>query len=341
MAIEFTCEIAENEFPESLKEHIIKIRLNKTVSHNQIKSQITLARIVDDIIQLLIRLNKMATTIHLFISAQSTLVFSLGRRYQDGMIGNIQVHNYDAKDKKYLWAFEIENNEIESWQKLKSVLTHEMINSITPITSLAHAIKRYLKNDDELLDKLEINNELISDIVENADIIENRGKGLLEFIDNYRTISKLPKPKFETIEIREFLHKIVQLFDNVVKEKNINIIINVNPENLSLLADKSMIEQVIINLMKNSIEALTNISNPRIELNSFIDENQKIKIHVIDNGNGISKEIIEDVFIPFYTTKQQGSGVGLSLSRQIMKLHKGSININSEPKIQTKVILVF
>ena len=102
-----------------------------------------------------------------------------------------------------------------------------------------------------------------------------------------------------------------------------------------------MIEQVIINLIKNSIEALTNISNPRIELNSFIDENQKIKIHVIDNGNGISKEIIEDVFIPFYTTKQQGSGVGLSLSRQIMKLHKGSININSEPNIQTKVTLVF
>ena len=236
---------------------------------------------------------------------------------------------------------EIETNEIESWQKLTSVLTHEMMNSVTPITSLAHAIKRYLKNDDELIDQSEISNELISDIVENADIIETRGKGLLEFIDNYRTISKLPKPKFETLETRGFLHKIVQLFDNEVNEKKITIIINVKPENLSILADRSMIEQVIINLIKNSIEAHKNVLNQRIELNSFIDENQKIKIQVIDNGKGISKDIIDDVFIPFYTTKQNGSGVGLSLSRQIMRLHKGSINIDSEPNIRTKVTLIF
>lgn len=113
VAIEFTCEIAENELPELLKEHSIKVRLNKIVSHNQIKSKVTLARIVDEIIKLLIRLNKRATTIHLFISAQSTLVFSLGRRYQDGMMGKIQIYNYNAGDKKYPWAFKIENNEIE------------------------------------------------------------------------------------------------------------------------------------------------------------------------------------------------------------------------------------
>lgn len=245
-----------------------------------------------------------------------------------------QVTIYDVKQ-------EIETNEIESWQKLTSVLTHEMMNSITPITSLAHAIKRYLKNDLKLIDKTEISNELISDIVENADIIEDRGKGLLEFIDNYRTISKLPKPKFETIETREFLLNIVQLFDSEFKKKNIMITVNTEPENISVLADKGMLEQVLINLIKNSIEALINISNSRIDLNAFIDENQKTRIQVIDNGKGISKDIINDIFIPFYTTKENGSGVGLSLSRQIMKLHKGSININSKPKIQTKVTLVF
>ncbi len=236
---------------------------------------------------------------------------------------------------------EIENNEIESWQKLTSVLTHEMMNSITPITSLAHAIKRYLKNDDVLLDQSEMSNELISDIVENADIIENRGVGLLKFIDNYRTISKLPKPKFETIEIRTLLNNIVQLFDNEIEEKKIIVSINIQPDNLKISADQGMIEQVIINLVKNSIEAFTDIQNPQIELKSFIDEKQKMKIQIIDNGIGIKQEIVDEVFIPFFTTKQNGSGVGLSLSRQIMKLHKGSINIYSEPNIQTKVNLTF
>lgn len=252
-------------------------------------------------------------------------------------IDNKKVKLFTINDVKQ----EIEANEIESWQKLTSVLTHEMMNSITPITSLAHAIKRYLKNDDKLLDQAEISNELISDIVENADIIENRGSGLLEFIDNYRTISKLPKPKFETFETGRFLQKVVQLFDNEIKEKKITVIINVNTKNLSLLADRGMIEQVMINLIKNSIEALNNISNPQIELNALIEKNQRIKIQVIDNGKGINMDVIDNVFIPFYTTKENGSGVGLSLSRQIMKLHKGSINIESEPNIQTKVTLVF
>jgi nitrogen fixation/metabolism regulation signal transduction histidine kinase len=236
---------------------------------------------------------------------------------------------------------EIESSEIESWQKLTRVLTHEMMNSVTPITSLAHAIKRYLKCDDEIIDIKDIESELLQDVVTNAEIIENRGKGLLEFIDNYRTITKLPKPKFETINTKEFLNVVAQLFEKEIKEKGIAITINVNPKNQSLLADKSMVEQVIINLVKNSIEAFAHISDPQIELNSFIDENQKIKIQVIDNGKGIGHDIIDDVFIPFFTTKVSGSGVGLSLSRQIMKLHKGSISIDSQLNNQTKVTLVF
>lgn len=248
-------------------------------------------------------------------------------------IDNKRIKLFSIHDVKH----EIETNEIESWQRLTSVLTHEMMNSITPITSLAYAIKSYLEDDGKLINQNDISTELISDIAENADIIENRGKGLLEFINNYRTITKLPKPKFERIDIGIFLHQIIQLFDNEIKKKKITI--NENFENLSFLADKGMIEQVIINLIKNSIEALQDILDPRINLNAFLDENQKIKIQVIDNGKGISKDIIDDVFIPFYTTKENGSGVGLSLSRQIMKLHKGSIHIDSN--IQTKVTLTF
>ncbi|NOQ26773.1 MAG: ATP-binding protein [Bacteroidales bacterium] len=236
---------------------------------------------------------------------------------------------------------EIETNEIESWQKLIRVLTHEMMNSITPITSLAHAIKRYLKNDDEILDQQEISNELISDIVENAEIIENRSKGLLEFIDNYRTITKLPKPKFEAILVKDLIEKMVLLFEKEITTKQIAIIINVDSDNLELHADKGMIEQVIINLIKNSIEALNEVIDPSIVINIFTDDKQKLKITISDNGKGIEKEKMDDVFIPFYTTKENGTGVGLSLSRQIMRLHKGSIIISSDPKVQTKVGLTF
>lgn len=234
---------------------------------------------------------------------------------------------------------EIETNEIESWQKLTRVLTHEMMNSLTPITSLAHAIKRYLVIDDEIKNAQNVNNELLTDVVENAEIIENRSKGLLEFIDNYRTITKLPKPKFETILVKDLLEKTVLLFEKEITAKK--IIININSDNLQLNVDKGMIEQIIINLIKNSIEALNDVIDPSIVINVFTDDKQRIKITISDNGKGIEKEKTADVFIPFYTTKENGTGVGLSLSRQIMRLHKGSIIISSEPKVQTKVVLTF
>jgi len=235
---------------------------------------------------------------------------------------------------------EIESNEIESWQKLTSVLTHEMMNSLTPITSLSHAIKRYLIEDDKLKNSQDINQELLTDIVENANIIENRSRGLLEFINNYRTITKLPKPKFEPILLRDLLGKLILLFDKEISAKKIDIDLNVEND-LSLLADKGMIEQVVINLIKNSIEAFDNINKPRIVFNAFMDTNGKVKVTISDNGSGIDKEKMDNIFIPFFTTKENGTGVGLSLSRQIMKLHKGSINIYSEPYVQTIVNLKF
>ncbi len=236
---------------------------------------------------------------------------------------------------------EIETNEIESWQKLTRVLTHEMMNSLTPITSLAHAIKRYLKTEDEMLSQDEITNELIKDIVENADIIECRGKGLLKFIDNYRTITKLPKPNIEVVKTKIFLANIVQLFNKEFKERNIVIELQVSPEDHSFEVDKGMIEQVIINLIKNSLEALEEISNPKIKLIASTDENKKVKIKVIDNGSGISQEMMDNIFIPFFTTKEKGSGIGLSLSRQIMLLHDGSISVKSEPNVETVFTLTF
>jgi nitrogen fixation/metabolism regulation signal transduction histidine kinase len=240
---------------------------------------------------------------------------------------------YDVKQ-------EIESNEIESWQKLTSVLTHEMMNSLTPITSLSHAIKRYLIEDDKLINSQDINQELLTDVVENANIIENRSKGLLEFINNYRTITNLPKPKFETILLQDLLNKSILLFDKEISDKEIDVELNVASD-LSLLADKGMIEQVVINLIKNSIEAFDKINKPKITFNAFMDTKGRVKVAISDNGSGIDKEKMDNIFIPFFTTKENGTGVGLSLSRQIMRLHKGSINLYSEPGVQTKVNLTF
>ena len=236
---------------------------------------------------------------------------------------------------------EIESTEVKSWQKLTSVLTHEMMNSITPITSLAHAIKKYLKDDSEIIDKQEISNELIYDIVENADIIESRGKGLLKFINNYRTISKLPKPKLEEINLNTFIQKIIHLFNKELKEKKIEIAFNVTPENLLIIADKGMIEQVIINLIKNSIESSTNTTDAKIRVRAKFNTNNQTIISVVDNGKGIEPEIMDNIFVPFFTTKENGSGIGLSLSRQIMRLHNGSIMVNSAPNKETTFSLVF
>jgi nitrogen fixation/metabolism regulation signal transduction histidine kinase len=236
---------------------------------------------------------------------------------------------------------EIESTEVDSWQKLTSVLTHEMMNSITPITSLAHAIKKYLKVDTEIIDKHEISNELISDIVENAEIIECRGKGLLEFIDNYRTISKLPKPKLEEIDLNTFIQKIIHLFNKELKEKKVELTVNCNPENLIIIADKGMIEQVIINLIKNSIESFTNTTNAKIRVRATVNINNQTIISVVDNGKGIEPEIMDNIFVPFFTTKENGSGIGLSLSRQIMRLHNGSITVNSTQNKETIFSLVF
>ncbi|MCB2196314.1 MAG: GHKL domain-containing protein [Bacteroidetes bacterium] len=236
---------------------------------------------------------------------------------------------------------EIESTEVKSWQKLTSVLTHEMMNSITPITSLAHAIKRYLKPGKVLLSQVEVNDELISDIFENADIIQNRSKGLLEFINNYRTISKLPKPKFEKIDLTVFIQSIIPLFNKEINEKEVEILIDVNPGNLSIIADKGMIEQVIINLLKNSIESFSNNTQAKIKIKARVNKNDKIIISVIDNGKGIEPAIMDDIFVPFYTTKNNGSGIGLSLSRQIMRLHHGTITVNSILDKETIFSLVF
>jgi two-component system, NtrC family, nitrogen regulation sensor histidine kinase NtrY len=236
---------------------------------------------------------------------------------------------------------ELQKQELEAWQNLTRVLRHEIMNSITPISSLTSTLREVLDHDMEKRDgHYELKEESADDLREGLSTIENRSRGLIKFIDAYREYTSLPKPKIATVRLKDLLEHVAQLMKTELKKTSINFTVECSSEYLTIQADVEMIEQVLINLLKNAIEALGETSNPTLKLTGRYDENS-VKIEVVDNGSGIIKEAIEHIFVPFYTTKKRGSGIGLSLSRQIMQMHKGSITVESEPDVQTIFTLRF
>lgn len=238
---------------------------------------------------------------------------------------------FKQRDQKYTLVSlqnietELEEKEMEAWQRLIRVLTHEIMNSITPISSLAGTVTTILSNSDKFDDGV------VEDIKEAINTIKKRSEGLIHFVDNYRTLTKVPKPDFKIFQVKELFRNIEKLMLQQLKEKGIKFTRKVDPETLEVTADSEQIEQVIINLMINSIYALEGNKNPSISLIANLDERGKILIKVIDNGPGIPEDALEKIFIPFFSTKKSGSGVGLSLSRQIMRSHGGNIRVNSKP----------
>ena len=226
---------------------------------------------------------------------------------------------------------ELEEKEIESWQRLIRVLTHEIMNSMTPIVTLIGTIGKKLRRKDKqgLIEPKEVTAEIVQKTVKGLDLIDSRGKGLIHFVQNYRSITHLPKPNFQVINVKELLLRVTQLFETEYEGASIEQKVTSHPS-LFLNADGNLLEQVLINLVKNAAEALEEVENPTIELSAHSAQDQVI-ISVSDNGNGIPKELMDDVFVPFFTTKQSGSGIGLSLSQQIIRLHGGSLTFLSSP----------
>ncbi len=236
---------------------------------------------------------------------------------------------------------ELDKKELDSWQRLIRVLTHEIMNSISPITSLASVISGYFKRkDDEFPVPLElIDRQIVSKTLSGLNTIEETGKGLLDFVDKYRSLTSLPLPTLSRFSIDSLFGKCKLLMESNIS-KNIKIISSVFPEDIALVADYAQVEQILINLIKNAIEALSAKENGIIHLKAFYADNSTL-IQVDDNGIGISDDIIEDIFVPFYTTKEKGSGIGLSLSKQIMQNHNGTISVNSAPDKGSKFTLKF
>jgi two-component system, NtrC family, nitrogen regulation sensor histidine kinase NtrY len=236
---------------------------------------------------------------------------------------------------------ELQKQELEAWQNLTRVLRHEIMNSITPISSLTSTLREVLDHDMERKDgHFELKEEGAEDLREGLSTIENRSRGLIKFIDAYREYTSLPKPKMTTVRLKDLIEKVAQLMKTELRKTHVEFHYEWSSEYLTIQADFEMIEQVLINLLKNAIEALSDTKNPRLELIGKYDENA-VKIEVIDNGPGIIKEALEHIFVPFYTTKRTGSGIGLSLSRQIMQMHNGTLSVESQPDVRTVFTLKF
>lgn len=236
---------------------------------------------------------------------------------------------------------ELQKQELEAWQNLTRVLRHEIMNSITPISSLTSTLREIL--DHDLVKKnshYELKTDGAEDLREGLNTIEGRSKGLIKFIDAYREYTSLPQPKLKTIRLMDLIEKVAQLLKPEIKKTNIQFDYSCDSEYLTLQADEEMIEQVLINLLKNAMEALEPNPHPRIILKGTYDNNAVI-IQISDNGPGIIPEAIERIFVPFFTTKKTGSGIGLALSRQIMQMHNGTLTVASEPDVNTTFTLRF
>ncbi len=238
---------------------------------------------------------------------------------------------------------ELEEQEMDAWQKLIRVLTHEIMNSIAPISSLAATIGgevEYLQENAEN----GISAEDLGDMHLAIQTIQRRSEGLIRFVSDFRNLTHVPIPKFSHIKVIDILTRVAVLMGNEMEQSDVEFKMLVEPDTLLITADSEMIEQVLINLVKNAIQALDGCeekANKQLFLFAKQDEKSRPFIVVRDNGAGIEKEAIDRIFIPFFTTKKNGSGIGLSLSRQIMRQHKGSITAHSEINVGTDFILKF
>ncbi len=235
---------------------------------------------------------------------------------------------------------ELEEKEMEAWQNLVRVLTHEIMNSVTPISSLAGIVEEDIKHKIEQ-NIHEFKKDEMEDMHLSLQTISRRSEGLIRFVKEFRNLTHIPKPRLSEVSIKTLLDEVAMLHKKELADRNIIISVNVFPENLLVQVDKTMIEQVLINLVKNAIQAFDEQADKKIELTGFANEKGRAVISVKDSGSGIDSEALEKIFIPFFSTKKTGSGIGLSLSKQIMRQHEGSISVKSKLGEGTEFLLRF
>jgi two-component system nitrogen regulation sensor histidine kinase NtrY len=249
-----------------------------------------------------------------------------------------------SDDKVYkLIAFQnvseaLDETESKAWQKLLSVMTHEIMNSVAPISSLADTMKNRLQSPE--IKNSPVSSEL-EDLELGIDTIKRRSEGLLKFTESYRSLTKITKLDLTKILVRNLFENLNSLMRPSFEKKHIELEIILRDPTLSIEADNNLLEQVMINLLVNAVEAVKERENPRITLSAEITSNNKTLVKIADNGMGMPPELLDKIFIPFFSTRKNGSGIGLSLCKQIMLLHKGNIQVQSTEGMGAAFILSF
>ena len=230
----------------------------------------------------------------------------------------------------------LEETESQAWQKLLSVLTHEIMNSVAPITSLAATLQERL---NEAVPVMDIQAGAVDDLRLGIETIRRRSDGLLKFSETYRNLNKITTLHLQTIKASEVFENLLTLMQPMLDKKHIEVDMILKDPELSIQVDPSLIEQVLINLLVNAVDAVKDQGEPQIMLSALENAENQTVIRVSDNGPGIPSELLERIFIPFFSTKKSGSGIGLSLCKQIMMLHRGRIQVQSEPGKGTTFLL--
>ncbi len=252
---------------------------------------------------------------------------------------------FQTEGKKYkLIAFQnvneaLDETESKAWQRLLSVMTHEIMNSVAPISSLSDTLKNMLNNSREAVSPA--NRPAFEDLELGIDTIKRRSEGLLKFAETYRNLNKITTLNLKKVYVRDLFENLHLLMQPTLDQKNIELEIILKDPDLILEADTNLIEQVLINLIVNAVEAVKEKEEPRIMLSGYYTAKNKTVIKVSDNGTGMPEELLDKIFIPFFSTKKTGSGIGLSLCKQIMMLHKGTIHVQSKEGEGTAFMLQF
>jgi len=236
---------------------------------------------------------------------------------------------------------EINRSETEAYHKLIRILTHEIMNSVTPISSLSETLLMMLQDDSGTVkSKEELSPDYLEELAYSLRTIQKRTDGLLTFVEDYRRLTKVPQPQRQPLLVASLFSSVSLLMRAEFEKRGINFRTQCEPENLTILADQRQLEQVLINLLTNSIQAVAGREKPSVSLWA-LHRDERTVFEVQDNGSGIAPDKLDQIFVPFFSTKEKGSGIGLSLSRHIMGLHGGSIRVQSRPNEQTVFTLTF
>src|SRR6476659_999949 len=252
---------------------------------------------------------------------------------------------FQTEGKKYkLIAFQnvneaLDETESKAWQRLLSVMTHEIMNSVAPISSLSDTLKNMLNSSREAVSPA--NRPAFEDLELGIDTIKRRSEGLLKFAETYRNLNKITTLNLKKVYVRELFGNLLQLMQHTLEQKDIELETILKDTDLQLEVDVNLIEQVLINLVVNAIEAIKDSPAPKIVLSAYVASNFRSIIKIADNGNGMPPELLDKIFVPFFSTKKNGSGIGLSLCKQIMMLHRGNVQVQSVEGEGTAFLLQF